>query len=123
MKKLEILQTVKTPYILIDLDNGVLSFKGRSIPENPYDFYENILSKLEEYTKVQKKDLIITFDFEYINSASIKLFMELFKIVNPAKTEIIWFYVKDDDDILEAGEIYKHIFKNTLNIQLKPKEK
>ena len=49
MENLNIQPTFNTPTISFNADTGKLFLKGRSIPEDPGEFYERIFHWLEEY--------------------------------------------------------------------------
>ena len=104
--------TEKTPYIELDL-GGVLTFKGRSIPEDSISFYAPILNWVKEYSINPSNNTQINIELEYFNTSSSKCLLDVFKAVKPLtdKSEIIvnWHYEDDDEDMLEAGEDYEAI--------------
>ena len=57
----------------------------------------------------QEKPFILKLDLEYFNSSTVKFLFDIIRIVRSMKEEgipivIQWFYDRDDQDCLEAGE-------------------
>ncbi len=52
---------------------------------------------------------VVNIDFEYIDSASVKTFYEVLKIMEPLlksnQLQLNWYYEEEDPEILELGEI------------------
>ena len=61
----QILKTPRTPYINFIENSGVLELKGRSIPDNPYEFYKPLIEFLTEYEKLIYKTLTNNFKLEF----------------------------------------------------------
>ena len=113
MKNLEIEPNFNTPSIDFNAGSGYLLMKGRSIPENPENFYDPILTWLEEYFKETEKESILEFRLEYVNSGSSKYILELLRrmqklVVTGKPIKIIWCFETDDESIEDLGEHYKH---------------
>jgi len=112
----QILKTPRTPYINFIENSGVLELKGRSIPDNPYEFYKPLIEFLTEYEKLIYKTLTINFKLEYFNTGTSKVFMDIFKILEKIhlKTNSVvvnWFEEKDDKEILLGDNNYNDNFK------------
>ncbi len=118
MENLHIEATKYTPEIKLDADNGLLSFAGKSYPENTFDFYQPTLEWINAYfeEKAQKKT-VIEMDIIYFNSSSSKLFFDLFDILEEAHEDgkditIRWLYDAENENALEAGEDFKEDFES-----------
>lgn len=118
MKNLHIEATKYTPDINLDDEKGLLSFSGKSYPENTFDFYQPILEWINTYfaQDVQKKT-VIEMDIIYFNSSSSKLFFDLFDLLEEAHekgNEILvrWLYDAENENALEAGEDFKEDFES-----------
>lgn len=113
MQKIELKETVTTPYTLLDADNGIIRIEGRSIPENVIDFYQPILNWIDEYAKEPKNTTEVHFKLEYFNTSSSKRLFDIMKKVenialpNLNTVFINWYYEEDDEDIYFAGNDYK----------------
>lgn len=123
MQNLLIDETKCTPYIELLFDKRQISFKGKSYPENTFDFYMPVISWLKNYFPRVKEKTVVDFEISYFNSTSSKQFFDIFDILeeavaNGSEIEINWYYDEENESALEAGEDFKDDF-NTLNINLK----
>ncbi|MDX9848546.1 MAG: DUF1987 domain-containing protein [Tenuifilaceae bacterium] len=113
MQKLEIKETLTTPYVLLDSDQGEIRFEGRSIPENVIDFYQPLINWIERYSRDPSESTSVHFKLEYFNTSSSKRIFDIMKRMEtiPATTgksvTINWYYEEDDEDIYFAGNDYK----------------
>ena len=87
---------------------------GRSIPENPADFYKPVREWISNYVRVYTGKSKIEFGFEYINTTSIKwiyaILRELSEIKEIVKNaEVIWYYEHGDEDMSELGFILRSL--------------
>jgi len=114
MKELVIEKTVKTPFVNFDAESGILKIIGRSIPENPEDFYSKLLDWVNEYFKSPQSETLVNVQLEYINSGSSKFILDFFYLFQDYKTKgnsckINWYYEEDDEAVLELGKHYQTI--------------
>lgn len=122
MENLNIEETKYTPKITFDSTCKYLSIKGKSYPENAFEFYKEINVWLREYFKTEVEKTKINIELTYLNSSSLKAYFDMFDIFelaveNGSSLEIFWTYEADDDIIEEMGEDFKEDFDN-LNITL-----
>lgn len=116
MKELVIEKTVKTPYVNFDSQSGILKIIGRSIPENPEDFYSTLFSWVKEYFNNPQDETLVNIQLEYINSGSSKFILEFFQLFQDYKSQgknckINWYYEEDDEAVLELGKHYQSIIE------------
>jgi hypothetical protein len=114
MKELVIEKTVKTPFINFDAESGILKIIGRSIPENPDEFYSKLFNWVNEYFKKPQSETLINVQLEYINSGSSKFILEFFQLIQEYNSKgfsskISWHYEEDDEAVLELGKHYQAI--------------
>jgi len=114
MDSIQIEGTPKTPTVEFDADSGVVSIKGRSIPENSVEFYKPMVDWLDEYATQPKEKTEVNIELEYFNTSSSKCILDVFKkleVIKKAGHDVVinWFYEEDDEDMLEAGEDYQSI--------------
>ncbi|MFP4018152.1 MAG: DUF1987 domain-containing protein [Bacteroidales bacterium] len=117
-------ETNYTPGIDLDPNKQKFEFTGVSRPEDTYDFYEPILSWVENYVnnilekfeqnRVSNETFVIVFDFKYMNSSSSKYIFQILsnfkKLFNKRlNVTIFWYYDDLDDQILEDGEDFSEI--------------
>jgi hypothetical protein len=118
LERLEIQEQIDTPYICLDPSTGVCDITGKSYPEDISAFYMHIVDWFEEYTYVGEKDLIINMKLSYFNSASQKIYTEIFeKLMDSKNFKVLvnWYYAEDDDEILENGKIYQNLTELDFN--------
>ena len=112
LQKLVVKEQIDTPYVCLDPETGVCELTGKSYPEDISAFYMHIVDWFEEYAFVGKKDLTINMRLSYFNSASQKIYTEIFeKLMDNKhfKVTVNWYYAEDDDEILENGKIYQNL--------------
>ncbi len=121
MERLLIKKTTNTPKIDFNPDTGHLKIEGRSIPENPGDFFENLIKWIEKYYKKPVKTTKIDLNLEYVNSGSSKYLLGMFRLIKKKYDQgndciINWYYEEDDEAILSLGEHYKSTVKIPFNL-------
>ena len=114
MEDINIEGTPKTPEVNFSGSAGQFEISGRSIPENSVEFYNGILSWLDQYSDSPKEKTVMDVKLEYFNTSSSKCILDVFKKLEALKKNgndvvINWFYEADDEDMLEAGEDYDAI--------------
>jgi len=114
MDNIDIQPTAKTPRVTFDYQAGILEISGRSIPENSFQFYDPLLSWLDNYAQSPKELTKLSFKLDYFNTSSsmyiLGILKKLEKLYNTGfKAEVKWFYEADDEDMLQTGEDLKQI--------------
>ncbi len=104
--------TKKTPWIIFE--PGKVIMLGRSILENPGEFYPPIHEWVTRYAEESSKMTIIQLGFEFINTTSIKwvyaILKELAKIPDmPIRAKISWYYEEGDEDMCDLGFILRSL--------------
>jgi len=121
MNSILIAETNKTPAINFNLETGVLEIKGKSIPEDVFEFYNPLLVWLEDYSRKPKESTVLNIKYEFFNINSSKCILDIFKKLEALyllgnKVMVNWLYEKDDEEMLEAGEDYQCIVNFPFNI-------
>jgi len=114
MDNLFIEGTKQTPEIKFEAATGILEIKGRSIPENTFEFFNPVLLWLEEYAKAPAEKTIVKVNLEYFNTSSSKYILEIFKRVKVVFSDgndvlVEWYYEEDDEEMMETGEDYEDV--------------
>jgi len=114
METIKLQGTDDTPSIILDKENGLFEFSGRSLPEDVNAFYEPILEWLSDYAGQVNPQTVVTFKLVYFNTASSKLILDIllkFQEIGEAGSDVLikWFYPDDDEDMEEAGDEYADI--------------
>jgi len=115
MENLLIAKGEKTPLIEFS-DKGELRIEGRSVPENPIEFYRKPFDWLKDFTSKKPKDINIHISLDHFNTSSSKVLLDIFKHLEPIKmggsnVNLYWYYNEDSPDMMEAGEDYASIVK------------
>jgi len=105
-------QSKKTPGII--LEPGRILIRGRSISENPGEFYRPIHEWIITYTGESEEMTNIQLGFEFINTTSIKWVYAILKELNripdlEQHAKISWYYETGDDDMLDLGFILRSL--------------
>jgi len=110
-----------TPSILMDESQGLIEIRGKSYPENSFEFYQPVMEWIENYLKSPQPKTTINMEIIYFNSSSSKLFFDLFDLLEESKDHtditINWIYDAENESALEAGEEFIEDFSD-LNFQL-----
>jgi hypothetical protein len=114
MDVIKIKGTDDTPNVILDAENNIIEFSGRSLPEDVVTFYAPVIQWIEEYAKKPNAKTNIIFRLEYFNTASSKILLDILlkfeDILNDGQEVVVsWYYQEDDEDMLEAGEEYSEI--------------
>lgn len=107
MDNLLIAGTDTTPSVLFFIEKGILTFSGKSLPENVERFYKQINEALDLFIyEHSHNSLVITCEFEYINTSSSKAVFNLLKkaIKSLENVMIVWGYEEEDEDMFEQGQ-------------------
>lgn len=100
-------QTIHTPLVVASVDEGIISIKGKIIPENPDEFFNQLEILTQECMNRKKNEHIsLNIQLDYFNTPSSKMLAKYFKSLLKDQPEINWHYEKGDDSIREAGEDY-----------------
>lgn len=108
MNNLIIEETIFTPRIEFN-KNGTLLMKGKSYPENSFEFFEPVMDWIEEYfeSNAQYKT-IFNIEITYFNSSTSKVLFDMLDLFeencDEHQIEVNWIYDKDDESSKEAGE-------------------
>ncbi|MBN1132430.1 MAG: DUF1987 domain-containing protein [Bacteroidales bacterium] len=116
MDDLYIKRTFNSPEIEFLADTGELSMEGRSIPEDPGEFYERLIDWVNDYFLKPAQKTLLSIKLEYINSGSSKYMLELLRIMkanheNGKQVHIKWYFEEGDESIQELGQHYEQTIR------------
>ncbi len=115
MKTLFLEATEDSPKLLLDPKSGKIQVKGRSFMEDTIPYYSAILEWLRDYFKDPQPETTIELEFEYINSASERMVIDVLAEFNKYfilgnKVRVIWAYPPEDESLAEMGEELGEMF-------------
>ncbi len=107
MEKLVIEETNHSPKVDFNPE-GMLKLEGRSFPEVAAEFYKPLIDFV---TELEVMSVTLDINLEYINTASSKLLLELFRQLdsneNIFNILVNWHYEEGDEDSVETAEIFE----------------
>ena len=115
MDDLNLSKTFNSPEVEF-LASGELNMEGRSIPEDPGEFFERLINWLNEYFLNPAEKTYMNIKLEYINSGSSKYMLELLRILKmnyeDGKDVLVkWYFEEGDESIEELGQHYKQTMR------------
>ena len=121
MEHLRIDSTLKTPDIDFDAQKGILKITGRAIPENPEEFFSDMIQWVKDYFNSPKELTTVEIQLEYINSGSSKFILDFLHLLQDMhnsgkKCKVNWYYEEDDEAVLELGKHYQSILNLDFNL-------
>ncbi len=120
-------KTKNSPEIILDVENNTFKIAGRSIVEDPGEFYLPIYTWLAEYVQTPLDDTDFIIDLEYFNSSSARQIMEIIMVlekinITGKKIKISWMYEEGDEMSKERGDEIKLVSKLDFEIKEYPAE-
>lgn len=106
----------RTPYIHFDYNEGRLTVKGRSMPEDSEEFYSPLRDWMTAYARQPQQKTTVDMSLEYFNTGScvhlVAFFQCLETLQNSGKSEIDvnWYYEEYDVDMQETGKEFSDLF-------------
>ncbi len=100
----------------VHIEPGKIEIKGRSIPEDSFDFYNPVVSAIKDYFEAKEQNTQVDFHLEYINSGSKKFITNILHYcdqcyLNGKNIKINWYYDSDDESIQELGNDLRTMIK------------
>jgi hypothetical protein len=104
----------RTPWII--LEPGRVFIMGRSIPDDPGEFYRQVHKWVSDYVQNYNGKSRIEFGFEYINTSSTKCIFSILKELSEMKeivdnASVTWYYEQGDEDMCELGFILRSLIE------------
>ena len=114
METLLIEQTDDSPRVVLDPVDKLFEISGKSLPEDVLEFYQPVLDWLNAYRKEPDSKTIFNIRLIYFNTASSKLIMDIFLILEEMVEEghealIKWHSHQSDEDMQEAGSEFEEM--------------
>ena len=111
-ERLIIEPTKRSPWIVLEQEK--MFILGRSIIENPGDFFEPVHKWMSARAKEKTDKLIINLSFDYVNTGSVKwlyiLLRDMSEKTNMFENALInWYFEQGDDDMCELGFILRSL--------------
>ncbi len=110
-----------SPQIDFDGNTGNLEIKGASFMEHPLDFYDPVLSWLDQFAQQSHPNSTLKIYLSYFNSGSSGMLYDILQLLeekselNPVLVE--WYVDPNDEEMLAEGEEFKDCFEK-LNFKI-----
>jgi len=116
MQNIHIERKKDTPSVILNADEGIIEFEGKSYPGDTFAFYKPLLEWVKEYFdgNAQAKTMV-NFKLLYFNSATSQTLYDFLDLMDEADSTIIvinWYYEGEDKDSYEDYEELAEEFEN-----------
>ena len=114
-------ETRTTPYVLID--EGQITIKGRSIPEDAFEFFEAVVDACKKYIEKPVIQTNVNIHLEYVNSGSKKYLTNILTLLEKSYLDgngydITWTYDSDDEAMFDLGNDLREIVNIPITIKV-----
>jgi SiaC family regulatory phosphoprotein len=117
---LQMAATDETPEVFLTCKSLPSYLKGRSLPENAFEFYRPIISWAKNYVEAAHENLDLTISFDYLNSSSSRFLFEMLHAMDQSpqsSTFVVKWQVDPEDELMiEKGEELQRLLKLKIEI-------
>jgi hypothetical protein len=85
LKDIKLEATAKTPQVSFVAGTGVLTFTGKSLPENATSFFEPLYKWAAEYARNPAESTNLKFNVDYFNTSSVIWMGKILKVLTKIK--------------------------------------
>jgi hypothetical protein len=105
VKSLEISPGETSPHIHFQSESGQLLIEGRSLMDDAASFYQPVKDWMMEYAKAPQQQTVLSIRLEYVNTATSRQFLDLYKILEKIPgARVVWYFRDEDEDMEEIGQ-------------------
>jgi len=105
VENLEITGSETTPSINLNKQKNQFNIEGRSLMEDANIFYKPLQEWLTEYRKNPNPITELNIRLDYLNTATSRQFLDLFKILESVPgSKVVWQFSDEDEDMEEMGQ-------------------
>lgn len=116
----EIEKSEDNPSVTFDSYYSILRIEGRSLMEDPYTFYKDLIDWMKKYVEDLSTALTIEINLEYFNSSSGRYLLELLLEADKRASlfNVVWLAEENDEVMIEKGTEFKYILQMPFKIRL-----
>jgi len=114
ISRYEIQETEETPGVILDKQEGIFNFSGKSLPEDANEYFSGIISWFRDYSNEPDNETELSFKMDYFNSSTARKFVEIFIILEdlvskgyPVKVK--WYFLKNDRMMEDRGREFSAV--------------
>ncbi|EWH02229.1 biofilm regulation phosphoprotein SiaC [Halomonas sp. BC04] len=109
---LDIPGSQSTPTIHSDWQDGRLSMKGDSYPENSYELFDQVILWVQYFLTSEQRPLHLELALVYLNTSSVKAMMDIFDLLEEAyeagrEVSVTWHYDARNERIAELADEFR----------------
>jgi len=105
VENLEIVGSETTPSVKFNQVKKLFTIEGKSLMEDADQFYKPVQQWLKEYAKSPNQKTELNIKLEYLNTATSRQFLDLFKTLEGVPdSKIVWLFSDEDEDMEEMGQ-------------------
>jgi hypothetical protein len=105
VENLELAGTETTPTVNFNKQASLYIIEGRSLMEDAEKFYKPLQEWFLQYAKNPGTKTELTIRLDYLNTATSRQFLDLFKIMEGLpNSKIVWQFSDEDEDMEEMGQ-------------------
>lgn len=105
MDPLIIKESTDTPEIHLDKENNKFEIKGRSLCDDPANFYKSAVDWFRKYAEAPNAKTELLVKFDYLNIESSKSILDILQTIeNVSNVKVVWCFNEEDEDMEEIGE-------------------
>jgi hypothetical protein len=120
MNMLHLAETEDTPEVRYHESESTLVIRGKSLPENAFNFYSPVLDWAKSLAGESLSNFTIELYLEYFNSSTGRYLLELFLAIadqHIPQKKIVWLVEADDELMIEKGEEFSSLIKIPFEIR------
>jgi hypothetical protein len=115
VKQMNITKTKRTPSIIFDYNE--FTIEGSSYPDNIVEFYNPIVTEIEQYLSICKQvNIVVNFKLNYFNSSSSRMIKKIILMFDQSPNIVIFNWHYNDQHMKDYGVIFKDGVKSTFNL-------
>ena len=97
------------PGMVLNSEQGLFKFSGRSLPEDPASLFEPVLEWVRQYAQSPNEETVLHFRLEYFNSSTARFLAEMLQLFEEIRfaghrVRVCWWYFDEDQMMVERGE-------------------
>lgn len=112
MNDLNIPATSNSPTIESSWQDGRLTLRGDSYPENSFELFQPIIDWVETFLAQETRRLTLELELLYLNTSSIRVLMDILDSLEEAHSKgrdvlVIWRFDRANERVAQLGEEFK----------------
>ena len=112
MNDLNLPATSNSPAIQSSWQDGLLTLRGDSYPENSFELFQPIIDWVEAFLAQENRLLKLELELLYLNTSSIRVLMDILDSLEEAHgkgraVQVVWRFDRANERVAQLGEEFK----------------